>query len=220
MALGPLAARRLAARADLAPGGEDRLGDFERTVVPAELLAGARDLLLAERRAVRGGGARLGRRAVADNRLAGDHRRLVGDVACLADGAGDGVGIVPVYPLHMPTRGGEALLVVVRGRERGRPVDRNAVVVVQHDQPAKSEMAGQGGGLLADAFHQAAVAGDDVGIVIDDIAAEPVGEQALGEGEAHRVAEALAERAGSSLDAAGMAVLGMSRGAAADLAKP
>ena len=70
-------------------------------------------------------------------------------------------------------------------------------------------MAGQGDRLLADAFHQAAVAADDVGVVIDDIAAEALGEQALGEREAHRVAEALAERPGRGLDAAGMAVFGV-----------
>src|SRR4029453_13343763 len=62
-ALHPLAAGRLAARADLAPGAEDRLGDVERPVAPTELLAGARDLVLAEPRAAGGGGPGLGRRA-------------------------------------------------------------------------------------------------------------------------------------------------------------
>ena len=33
-------------------------------------------------------------------------------------------------------------------------------------------MAGEGNGFLADAFHQAAVAGDHVGVVVDDVAAE------------------------------------------------
>ena len=188
-------------------------------VAPAELLAGAGDLVLAERRAVGGGGAGLGRRAEADDRLAGDHRGLVGDVARLADGALDSVRIVPVDRLHVPAGGGEALLVVFRGAERGRAVDRDAVVVEQHDQPAEPEMAGQRDRLLADAFHQAAVAGDDVGVVIDDVAAEALGHQPLGEREAHGIAQALAQRAGGGLDAAGMAVLGMAGGLAAELAE-
>jgi hypothetical protein len=48
---------------------------------------------------------------------------------------------------------------------------------------------------------------------------ETFGEQALGEREAHRVAEALAERPGGGLDAAGVAVFGVAGGAAAELAK-
>ena len=73
--------------------------------------------------------------------------------------------------------------------------------------------------LLADALHQAAVAADDISVVIDDIAAEAFGEQALREREAHRVAEPLAERAGRGLDAAGVTVFGVAGGAAAELAK-
>ncbi len=80
-------------------------------------------------------------------------------------------------------------------------------------------MAGQGDRFLADAFHQAAVARDDVGEVVDDIAAEALAERTLGQREAHRVAEALAQRAGRRLDAARMAVLGMAGGSGAELAE-
>src|SRR5207302_9411706 len=109
VALGPFAAGRLAAPADLAPAGEDRLGDLERRVGPAELFACRCDLVLAERRAVRGRRALLVGRAVADDRLAGDQRRLVGDLARLADGAGDGVRVLTIDTLHVPAGGGEAL---------------------------------------------------------------------------------------------------------------
>ena len=74
MPLGPLAALRFALAADLAPGAEDGLGDLERRMVPTELGAGSGDLVLAERRAVRGSRAGLGRRAETDDGLAGDQR--------------------------------------------------------------------------------------------------------------------------------------------------
>ena len=47
-------------------------------------------------------------------------------------------------------------------------VDRDPVVVEDADQPAEAEVAGQRGRLVADALHEAAVAGDDVGVVVDE----------------------------------------------------
>ncbi len=154
---------------------------------------------------MRGRGALLCRGAVPDDGLAGDQRRLVGHLARLADGARDGFLIEAVDSLHVPAGRSEALLMVLGGAERGRAVDRDAVVVEQHDQAAEAEMAGQRGRFLADPFHQAAVAHDDIP------------EQALGEGEAHGVAQALAERPRGRLDARGVAVFRMAGGAAAEL---
>ena len=85
--------------------------------------------------------------------------------------------------------------------ERQRAVDRNAVVVEQHDQPVELEMAGERDRFLADAFHQVAVGGEHVGLVIDDAVAELGGQMPLGDRHADRVGEALAERAGGGLDA-------------------
>ena len=53
-------------------------------------------------------------------------------------------------------------------------------------------------------FHQAAVAHEDVGVVVDQIVAELGVQDALGERHADRVGDALAERAGGGLDAVGM----------------
>ena len=78
-------------------------------------------------------------------------------------------------------------------------------------------MAGERERLVADPLHQAAVAAKDVGVVVDDLAAELCGQHALGERHADRVAEPLAERPGRRLDAARMAALGMAGGAAAEL---
>ena len=80
-------------------------------------------------------------------------------------------------------------------------------------------MAGERDRLVADPLHQAAVAAEDVGVVIDDLVAELRGQHALGERHADRVADALAERPGRRLDAARMAALGMAGGAAAELAE-
>ena len=57
---------------------------------------------------------------------------------------------------------------------------------------------------MRDAFHEAAVADEHVGVVVDDVEAGPVelrGQHLLGERHADGVGEALAERAGGGLDA-------------------
>ena len=60
-------------------------------------------------------------------------------------------------------------------------VDRDVVVVPEHDQLVELEMAGERDRLLADAFHQAAVAAQHLGVVIDEIVAERGVHDALGE---------------------------------------
>ena len=72
---------------------------------------------------------------------------------------------------------------------------------------------------LADAFHQAAVAGQNVGVVVDQIVSEGRIHDAFAEREADRIAETLAEWAGRRLDAGGMAVFGMTRRLRTDLAE-
>ena len=171
-ALLPGLARLRPARARGAPGGEHVGRHLEGGMRPAELLARALDLFGAERLAVGRGLALLGRRAVADHGLAGDQRRLVGAARPL-DGAGDRLGIVTVDALRRPAGGLEALDLVVRHGERRRPVDRDRVVVEQHDQLVELEVPGERDRLLADALHQAAVAGDHIRVVVDDGVAEP-----------------------------------------------
>src|SRR5271157_3543773 len=74
-------------------------------------------------------------------------------------------------------------------------------------------MASDGGSFVADAFHQVAIAADSVDAVIKEIVAVLVelrSQPALRDGEANRVADALAERAGGGLDSRRKAVLGVS----------
>ena len=80
-------------------------------------------------------------------------------------------------------------------------------------------MPGERDGFLADAFHQVAVGGEHVSLVIDHVGAELGGEMPLGDRHADRVGEPLPERAGGGLDAGRMAVFGMAGGDRAELAE-
>ena len=72
-------------------------------------------------------------------------------------------------------------------------------------------MPGERRGLVADALHEAAVAGDDERVVVLHVGAEAGAQDALGDRHADRVGEALAERPGGDLDAGGVARLGVAR---------
>ena len=77
------------------------------------------------------------------------------------------------------------------------------VVVVQHDQLAQPQVAGQAGGLRGDPFLQVAVRCDHERPMVDHgvaLAVELRAEPALGDGHPDGVREALAERAGRRLD--------------------
>jgi len=80
-------------------------------------------------------------------------------------------------------------------------------------------MAGQTDGFVGDAFHQAAVAGDDPGAVVHQAAAEPGGQQALGERHADGGGDALAERAGGGFDGRVLAEFGVAGGGGVQLAE-
>ena len=63
-----------------------------------------------------------------------------------------------LYALHVPALGREALQVALGVEGDGRrAVDRDAVVVVAHDQLAEAEMTRYRRGLLGHALHQITV---------------------------------------------------------------
>ncbi len=206
----PFLARRHAAAAGCAPGFQHVVRHRKRFQCNAEFLLGALQLFGAERLAVGLGGAGPGRRAVADRGLAGDHCRLVGFLGA-DDGGPDGLLIVAVDQLGGPAGGLEALHLVDRVRDRGRAVDRNAVVVVQHDQLVELPVPCHGDRFLRDALHQVAVGSQHIGVVADDLLAEFGGEHLLGQRHADRCRDALAERTRRGFDAAGLEVFRMSR---------
>ena len=162
--------------------------------------------------------ARLGGRAVADRRPAGDQRGPVAGPGGL-DGRRHRLRIVAVDRRRVPAVGLEALDLVVGDRERGRPVDRDAVVVEQHDQAAQPQVPGERRGLVADPLHEAAVAGDDIGVMIDRAVAEAGVEHAFAQRHADRVGQPLAQRAGRGLDTRRVAVFRVARRLAAELAE-
>src|SRR5207245_5219810 len=98
-------------------------------------------------------------------------------------------------------------------------VDRDAVVVEDQGELVELEMAGESDRLLRYALHEAAVAGEHIGAMIDEIIAEAGVEVAFGDRHADGIADTLAERPGRRLDACGVAVFGMPGSLGADLAE-
>ena len=126
--------------------------------------------------------------------------------------AADGFRIVAVDGNRVPARGLETHVLVGRIRDRDRAVDRDVVVVPEDDQLVELQVAGKRDGFLADAFHEAAVADDRIGVVILQVGTEFVSQLAFGNRHADGIGNALAERAGGGLDAGGMAIFRVAGG--------
>jgi hypothetical protein len=203
---------------DGAPAGKHVVGDDEGIMWPIEGRAGQRDFLVAKGRAVRARRSAFVGRAVSDGGLGGDQRRLVRGLG-LGDRGGDGIGVVAVDRERVPAQRLEPRDLIVRNGQAGGPVDRDAVIVKEHDQLAEPEMPGERGRLVTDAFHQATVAGDAISVVVHQTRAEPRRKLTFRERHADGVRQALAERPGGRLDPSGGAVLRMTGGLGAELAE-
>ncbi len=214
----PRLARSLSALPGRPPGGAHIGRYLERRKIPAQPRAGALDLLGSQRRAVALLGPGLGRRTESDDGAAGNHGWPVAAFGGL-DRRRDRVGIVPVDPRCRPAGRLEAFHLVDRIGERERSVDRDAVVVVQHDELVQPQMPGERNRLLADAFHQVAVGAEHEGGMVDQVGAEFGGQMPFGDRHADRGGEPLAERSGRRLDAGGVAVFRMAGCQRAELAE-
>src|SRR5690606_21568465 len=130
-----------------------------------------------------------------------------------ADGTSYGVHVLAVrYASDVPAVGRVAPEHVLAERDLGLAVDGDPVVVVEDDQLAETQMAGERRCLAAHALHEVAVRGDHVRAVVYDLEAGPVvtrGQVRLGEGHADGGRDALAERPRGRLYAHRMAVLRM-----------
>ena len=126
---------------------------------------------------------------------------------------------MPVDQFGGPAGGLEALHLVDRIGDRGRAVDRDAVVVVQHDHLVELPVPGHRDRFLRHAFHQVAVGGEHIGVVADHLLAELRGQHLFRQRHADRGRDALAERAGGGLDALGVEVLGVTRRQRSELAE-
>src|SRR5262247_1559651 len=124
--------------------------------------------------------AGLAGRTEPDGGLAGNQRGLARG-ARLLERVCDRTRIVPVNTRGGPAGRLEALHLVDRIRKRERTVDRDAVVVEQHDELVELEMPSKRDRLLADALHEVAVGGEYVRVVIDELATELGCEMSLGD---------------------------------------
>jgi hypothetical protein len=196
----PFGAQIAAGIARGAPVGEDVIGNFERRGRPAEIFARGGNLVLAQRRAVDVVATLLVGRALADHRAARDQRGAI--IGHRGGNRPLDIGeIVAVAIFGVPAAGAIAGQHVFAGRQRGVAIDGDLVVVPQHDHAAQAQRAGQAHGFVVDAFHQAAIARDHPGAVIDQVIAELRIEVAFGHGHAHGHGKALAQRAGGAFHA-------------------
>jgi hypothetical protein len=125
--------------------------------------------------------------------------------------------VVAVHSLGRPAGGLEAGDLVAGLGDGGFAVDGGVVIVEEHGQLVQAQATCERNGLMADSLHQAAVAGDHPGAVIDQPFAETGVQVALRHGHADGGGEALAQRAGGGLHAGGVAVLGVAGGERAPL---
>ena len=107
---------------------------------------------------------------------------------------------------HVPLVGLEALRRVV-GKPAGYvPVDGNAVVVPESDELAQAHATGERAGFVGDALHQATVAHEHPGAVVNDVvdvAVKAPRQHLFCQGHANRVGDTLAQWAGGRLHAGG-----------------
>ena len=119
----------------------------------------------------------------------------------------------------MPTAGGIARGDVLAGRKLGRPVDGDAVVVPQHVKAPEAKLPGQTDRFVIDAFHQAAIARDYPGLVIDQVVTEHGIQVTLGHRHADCHRQPLPQWAGGAFDAGKLEILRMTRTRAAKFAE-
>ena len=215
----PLSVQLSAASRGRAPCRENGAGNFKRRGRPAKLLAGALDLGRTQCAAVCCCGSCLGGCAIADDGLAGDEPGLGGIGACGCERLCDAGGIVAIDAHRIPAARLEAADLVVGNGKTRRAVDGDGVVVEQHDELAKFQMARERDRLVRDTLHQAAVTGDAEGVMVDEVGTGTRRKQALGDRHAGRIRNALAERARRRLDACCVAELGVAGGFGAELAE-
>ena len=186
---------------------------------PANIFFEGLQALSPQRRPVGLAGTGDCRRAVTDRGAAGDHGWLAGLGLRQFNGGQDGFLIVSVDGLHVPACGFEALALVFAGRQVGFAVDGDLVVVPEYDELTQLEVTGEGNRLLAHALHQATVACNHIGEVVDQLVTAAGGEPLLRHRKADRVCDTLTQRTGGGLNAFGVAVFRVPRGFGAELAE-
>ena len=215
----PGVAPRRPARADLGEFPLHLLGDVKRAVFrPAVGPLGQPHFVRPQRLAVGLEGVLLVRAPEPDVRARHDKRgpALLG--AGCRERRVDRGHVHPVHVLDVPAVCREARPDVFREGDVGGRREGNAVRVVEHDQPAEMQVAGERCRFGGNALHQVPVARDDVGPVVDDRVTRPVergGQPAFRHRHPDGIAEPLAERPRGHLDARAAPTLRMPRRSAA-----
>src|SRR5581483_5387610 len=131
------------------------------------ILLGGVQFLVAKRLPVRLGRILFMRRAKSNMCAANDQRRLWMYLGGLNSGI-HRVNVVAVFDfVDMPAVRGKTRRTILRERQIGGAVNRNAIVVIKINQTPQLEMARQRRGLRSDAFHQIAVRDDGVNMMIE-----------------------------------------------------
>ena len=154
-------------------------------------------------------------RTEADHRAAVDKRRTaVGNLRGF-DPLEDLFRIVGVFDFERaPAVGFKAFGDIFGEGDSGGAFDADAVVVIEKNEIVELEVSGKGSGLVRDAFHHAAVAGDDVDFAVQQprfVESGHCGEVLGGRGHADSGSETGSERSGRNLYAFGVPVFRMSR---------
>ena len=150
--------------------------------------------------------------------FAGDHCGLVARLG-FREGRVNFVGVVAVDLDHVPACRQETRHLVGAVAQRNGAVDGDVVVVPQHDELAQRMATREGDRLLADALHQAAVAGDDIGIVVYQLGAELGALDLFCHGKTDGICDALTQRACRRLNRIREEVFRVARRALAQLAE-
>ena len=183
--------------------------------------AGGGDFGVAQRRAMHIVAAFFIGRTLADFGAAADQRRA-GSIRLGGDDGGVQRGKVVAVDgrNHLPAIGFKALDGVVGEPAFHIAINRDAVVVVEGNQLAQAPGAGQRAGFVRNAFHQAAITQEHPGVVIDNgvaVAVEFSRQDFFRQRHAHRVGDALTQRAGGGFHARRVAVFRMAGGFAVPL---
>jgi len=200
------------------------VGDEEfRLLGPAVDTLRLPDLVFTERLAVGRARVLLRRRPVADVAVDDDERGAVVRIAERLERAVEHLEIVGVpHARDVPAVGDEARRHVLGEREARAPLDRDPVVVVDPAEVRQAEVAGERRGLRRDPLHHAAVAGQRVHVVVEQLDARTVvarREPAAADRHPDARRHALPQRPGGGLDAGRPAILGMAGALALELAE-
>ncbi len=193
------------------PGLPDFVGHLEGSVGPAQSLFGGGKFGSTERAAVHSSGTSLGGRTEANGGAAPDQCGTVSR-AGHSQRQRNCVLVVAVHGDAAPADRFKTAVDIDAGGQLGSTFDGDLVVVVQHDQLAQAQVSGQIDRFVGDAFHQAAIADQHIGVVIDQFVAEAGIEHPLGQGHADRCRQALTEWSGGGLNPGAVPIFGMPSG--------